>query len=681
MKTLIYVPLLLGGIVAVGCVAASANQQTNSGINQENLDLNVKPGNDFYDYATGGWQKANPLKPEYARFGSFDQLRENNREQLRLLVTELGKETHPAGSVAQKIGDLYNAGLDSVRLNQEGITPLKPQLDAIAQLQDKKDLAALVGALHRQGIPSFFFAYVDADPKNSTTNLMQLYQGGLGLGERDYYLEEDEQMAKIRAEYVQYIEKLFTLAGYTQDEAKRAATDIMAMETSMAKDSYSQVELREPELNYNKMSIDALKKDYPGFDWEAYMKATGLTGASEISVGQLPFFKKMVSVIDSIPVDQLKEYLAFNAMNAAAPYLSDDFSNAQFDFYGKVLSGKQEQQPRWKRSLATTDGALSEAVGEMYVEKYFPAEAKERMVKLVSNLQTALGDRIRNLSWMTDSTKTAALDKLNGFTVKVGYPDKWRDYSKLEINPTDSYWISVVKSNEFDWDYMAEQNGKDVDKAKWHMSPQTVNAYYNPSSNEICFPAGILQPPFFYLDADDAVNYGAIGVVIGHEMTHGFDDMGRKYDKQGNINDWWTPSDTEKFNDKTKVLVNQFDSIRVLGDTHANGAFTLGENIADQGGLLIAYDALQNALAASGQADAKTDGFTNAQRFFLAYANLWAGNIRDEEILRLTKIDPHSLGRWRVNGTLPNIDVFYEAFNVQPGDAMYRAPEERIVIW
>lgn len=680
MKTLIYVPLLLGSIAIVGCTALSA-KQSGSGIDQANLDLAVKPGNNFYDYATGGWQKAHPLKPEYARFGSFDQLRENNREQLRLLVTELGKETHPAGSVAQKIGDLYNAGLDSVRLNNEGITPLQPQLDAIAQLQDKKDLAALVGKLHRQGIPAFFFSYIDADPKNSTVNLMQLYQGGLALGERDYYLEDDDQMAKIREEYLRYIEKLFVLAGKTPEEAKTAATDIMAIETAMAKDSYSQVELREPELNYNKMSIDTLKKDFPGFDWDAYLLATNLNGAKEISVGQMPFLKKMVAVIDSVPVAQLREYLAFNAMNASAPYLSDELSDAEFDFFGKTLSGKQEQQPRWKRSLATTDGALSEAVGEMYVAKYFPAEAKERMLKLVANLQSVLGDRIRNLSWMTDSTKTAALEKLNAFTVKVGYPDKWRDYSKLDINPADSYWTSVVKSNEFDWDYMAQQNGKPVDKEKWHMSPQTVNAYYNPSSNEICFPAGILQPPFFYLDADDAVNYGAIGVVIGHEMTHGFDDMGRKFDKEGNINDWWTTVDTEKFNDKTKVLVAQFDSIRVLGDTRANGAFTLGENIADQGGLLIAYQALQNALAASGNTDLKTDGFTNAQRFYLAYANLWAGNIRDEEILRLTKMDPHSLGRWRVNGTLPNIDAFYEAFNIQPGDSMYRAPQERIVIW
>ncbi|MEG1905625.1 MAG: M13 family metallopeptidase [Bacteroidales bacterium] len=680
MKTLIYLPLMIGALATTGC-AARAVQTNGSGIDQANLDTTVRPGDDFYDYATGGWQKANPLKPEYARFGSFDQLRENNREQLRQLVTDLGKEKHPMGSVAQKIGDLYNAGLDSSRLNNEGLQPLQPQLDAIVQLQDKSQLGALLGKMHRQGIPAFFHAYVDADPKNSTINLLQTYQGGLGMEERDYYLEGDENMQQIRAAYLQYIEKLFTLAGKSPEEAKKAANDILALETALAQDSYSQVDLRDPNRNYNKMSIAQLKSDFSGIDWDQYLQAAGLSGAKEISVGQVPFLKKMVAVINATPVDQLQEYLAFNAINVAAPYLSDAFSDADFDFYGKTLSGKQEQQPRWKRSLATTDGALGEAVGQMYVEKYFPAEAKARMLKLVSNLQGSLGERIQTLAWMSDSTKSAAIDKLNAFTVKIGYPDKWRDYSKLGINPADAYWTSVVKSNEFDWDYMIEQNEKPVDKAKWHMSPQTVNAYYNPSSNEICFPAGILQPPFFYLNADDAVNYGAIGVVIGHEMTHGFDDMGRQFDKNGNINDWWSAEDAAKFGEKTQVLVNQFDSIRVLGDTHANGSFTLGENIADQGGLVIAYQALEKALAENGTQNAMIDGFTNPQRFYLAYATLWAGNIRDEEILRLTKIDPHSLGRWRVNGTLPNIESFYEAFNIQPTDSMYRAPQERVVIW
>ena len=680
MKKLIYLPLMIGAIVTSGC-AGRAVQKSTDGLDLANLDTTVLPGQDFYDYATGGWQKANPLKPEYARFGSFDQLRENNREQLRSLIVELGQQKHAAGTVAQKIGDLYNAGLDSVRLNREGIAPLQQQLDAIAQITDKNQLGTVLGEMHREGIYPFFISYVDADPKNSSMNLLQTYQGGIGLEERDYYLDQDENMKVIREAYVQYIEQLFTLAGYTPEEAKSAATHILDLETALAEASYSQVELRDPNMNYNKMTLEALKKADPAINWDLYLTATGLGTPKEISVGQLPFMSRVNKVIEETPIAVIREYLTFNLLNAAAPYLSDAFSDANFNFYGKTLSGKQEQQPRWKRALATTDGALGEAIGQMYVEKYFPAEAKERMLKLVSNLQTALGERIQNLEWMSDSTKQAAMAKLNAFTVKIGYPDKWRDYGALQIDSNDSYWSSVRKSNQFDWDYMISQNEKPVDKSKWHMSPQTVNAYYNPSSNEICFPAGILQPPFFYMHADDAVNYGAIGVVIGHEMTHGFDDQGRQFDKDGNMNDWWTPEDAAKFSAKTAVLVNQFDSIRVLGDTHANGGFTLGENIADQGGLMVAYQALQKALAENGTTNAQIDGFSNAQRFFLSYANLWAGNIRDEEILRLTKIDPHSLGRWRVNGTLPNIETFYEAFPIKEGDAMYRKPEERIVIW
>ena len=681
MKTNLYLPVLFAGTLALGSCATGQKPQQTDGIDLANMDTTVVAGVDFYDYATGGWQKSNPLKPEYARFGSFDQLRDNNLVQLRDLILELSKGQHEAGSVAQKIADLYNLGLDSLRLNKEGIMPLQPQLDAINALSTNDELGALLGKLHRQGIPAFFQTYVDADAKASDVNLMALEQGGLGLGERDYYLEQDDNMKNIRAEYLKYIAQLFTLAGYDQAAADKAAQDILAIETSLAEASYSSVQRRNPELNYNKISVEQLKKDYPGFNWDAYFAANGLGGATHVNASQLPFLKNLVKVLGTTPVDQLREYLVFHTIDAAAPYLSDDLGLAAFNFHGKVMSGKQEQQPRWKRSLSTTDGALSEAVGEMYVEKYFPAEAKERMLKLVGNLQTALGERINGLTWMSDSTKAAAIDKLNTFTVKIGYPDKWRDYSKLDITANDSYWSAVVKSNEFDWDYMIADNEKAVDKSRWFMSPQTVNAYYNPTSNEICFPAGILQPPFFYMNGDDAVNYGAIGVVIGHEMTHGFDDQGAQFDKVGNLRNWWTAEDAAKFGEKTKGLATQFDSIRVLGDVHANGEFTLGENIADQGGLLVAYQALTNALGTNPLGAPKADGFNDAQRFYLAYANLWAGNIRDEEILRLTKIDPHSLGRWRVNGTLPNIDTWYEAFNVQPGDALYRAPEERIVIW
>lgn len=652
-----------------------------SGLDLTNLDTTVTPGADFYDYATGGWQKSHPLKPEYARFGSFDLLRENNKEQLRSLVEELGQTEHPQGSVAQKIGDLYRTGLDSVRLNNEGAAPVQEYLTAIRQLDNTDAISGFMGSLNKKGAFPFFYLYVDADPKNSTQNLLQTYQGGIGMPERDYYLSDDENMKQIREAYRNYIIRLFVLSGMPQDSAQLVAGDILALETKLAESSYTQTELRDPIRNYNKMSIADLKQQYKGINWDLLLGANGLDQATAISVGQLPFMARVSEVMQNTPISVLREYLAFQVLNNASPYLSDDFVNANFEFYDKTLSGKQELQPRWKRALATADGALSEAVGQMYVDKYFPAEAKQRMLSLVSNLQDALGERIKGLEWMSDSTKQQALDKLATFKVKVGYPDKWRDYSKLEILPSDSYLAGVMKSSEFDWDYMISQNEKPVDKEKWHMSPQTVNAYYNPSSNEICFPAGILQPPFFFLDGDDAINYGAIGVVIGHEMTHGFDDQGRQFDKDGNINDWWTAEDTEKFKKKTDVLVAQFDSIRVLGDQRANGSFTLGENIADQGGLLVSHLALQKALAAAPDSPATIDSLTQDQRFLLAYAGLWAGNIRDEEKLRLTKVDPHSLARWRVNGTLPNIPFFYEAFDIREGDNMFRAPEERVIIW
>ena len=643
------------------------------------MDTTVAAGTDFYEYACGGWIKNNPLKPEYARFGTFDQLLENNQEQLRVLIEELSATPHEAGSVAGKIGALYAMGLDSTKLNADGVAPIKEELAAINALATKSDVSKMVATLHKEGMAPFFALFVDADEKNSAMNIVQLYQAGIGMGDRDYYLLEDEGSAKMRDAYRAYINKLFTLAGSSPEQADAAVDAVMKIEKAIADISYGREDLRDSQKNYNKLAYEDFKQIESPLDWDVYFESMGLAGLKELDAKQINFYKDMNKALQNTTVDEQKYYLAFNLLSAAAPYLSDDFVDAYFEFYGKVMSGKQEQQPRWKRSLNTVNGALGEAVGEMYVEKYFPASSKEKMLTLVGNLQTALSERINGLEWMSDTTKAKAQEKLAAFTVKIGYPDKWRDYSGLEIKD-DSYWANVRRSNIFDMAYQLADVDKPVDKSRWHMNPQTVNAYYNPTTNEICFPAAILQPPFFNPDADDAVNYGAIGVVIGHEMTHGFDDQGRNYDKDGNLIDWWTAEDAVRFTERADKLVDQYDQIIVIDTLHANGRFTLGENIADHGGLLVAHQAYLNSLKGK-ETPAPIDGFTNEQRFFLGYATLWGQNIRPEEIRRRTKIDPHSLGKWRVNAALRNIAPFYAAFDIKEGDPMFMAPVDRVVIW
>lgn len=647
-------------------------------VNLANLDTTVAPGTDFYQYACGGWIEKNPLKPEYSRFGTFDQLRDNNQEQLRSLIGELGSTPQEPGSVAQKIGSLYGMGLDSVKLNKEGMAPVKDRLDAIRRLGTKADVAQMVAILHKEGMAPFFALFVDADEKNSSMNIVQLYQAGIGMGDRDYYLLGDEPTMKMRDAYKQYINQLFTLAGASPEQAEAAVDAVMKVETGIAGISFSREDLRDSQKNYNKIKLDEFKAKGNPVDWDVYFESMGLKGIEYLDAKQLPFYGALGEFMENVSIDEQKYYLAFNLLNAAAPYLSDDFVAAGFDFYGKAMSGKQEQKPRWKRSLSTVNGALGEAVGQMYVAKYFPASSKEKMLALVGNLQKALSERIAGLGWMSDATKAKAQEKLSAFIVKIGYPDKWRDYSALEIKD-DSYWANVCRSNIFEMDYMLAQAGKPVDRSRWGMTPQTVNAYYNPTTNEICFPAAILQPPFFNPDADDAVNYGAIGVVIGHEMTHGFDDQGRNYDKDGNLSDWWTPEDAALFTERADRLARQYDDIIVVDSVHANGRYTLGENIADQGGLLVSHLAYLNSL--NGKTPAPIDGFTDGQRFYLGYATLWGQNIRPEEILRLTKIDPHSLGKWRVNAALRNIDTFYSAFDIKEGDPMYMLPADRVVIW
>ena len=677
MKQLLILPLV-AGVLVTGC-APKPGAEKNLAIDPSNMDTTVACGEDFYEYACGGWIKKNPLKPEYARYGSFDVLAENNQKQMRELIDELEKAENEPGSVAQKVGDLYKMGLDSVRLNKEGVSPISEALKNIASLDDKAAFASLVAQMHKEGSSPFFQLYVGADEKNSSMNIVNLYQGGMSMGDRDYYLSEDSANIKIRDAYKKYINKLFTLAGYSAEKAAVAEKNVMNIETALAKVAFSREETRNPLKNYNKMPMTDFLKQMNGFDWKSYFSALGLDSLNEINPNQLPFIKGMDALVGGLTSEEIRDYLIFKQINTASSYLSDDFVQARFDFYGKVLSGQQELKPRWKRSLSVTDGALGEALGEMYVAKYFPPEAKERMLKLVENLRISLGEHIDSLEWMSAETKAKAKEKLAAFYVKIGYPDKWRDYSGLTIDPKKSYWDNVREAAIFESDYMLSDVNKPVDKTRWLMSPQTVNAYYNPTTNEICFPAGILQPPFFYMDADDAVNYGGIGVVIGHEMTHGFDDQGRQYDKDGNLKDWWTAEDAKQFNLRADKLADQYSSIIVLDTVHANGRFTLGENIADHGGLRVSYTAFKNAT--KGQDLKPIDGFTPDQRFYLAYAGLWAQNIRDEEILRLTKIDPHSLGKWRVNAALRNLESFFQAFGITEQDSMYMKPEDRVTIW
>lgn len=678
MRVTKYLPILAVCFMTTGCNSKKEAVLT-SGIDLANLDTTALPGASFYQYACGGWMKNHPLTDEYSRFGSFDMLRENNREQLKGLIAELAAQQDNApGSAAQKVGDLYTIAMDSVKLNNEGAAPIKEEMMAIDALKDKGEIYACLIEMQKKGINPYFHLYVGADDKNSSTNMVQTYQGGLGMGERDYYLENDEQTRNIRAKYQEHVAKMFQLAGYDQAAAQKAVKAVMNIETRLAKSARSQVELRDPHANYNKMDIATLKKTFPTFDWETLFASAGLKELKEVNIGQPNAMKEVADIIHTVPLDEQKLYLQWGIINTAASYLSDDFAEQDFDFYDKTMTGKQEMQPRWKRAVSTVDGALGEVVGQMYVEKYFPAAAKERMVTLVANLQASLGERIKGLSWMSEPTKVKALEKLATFHVKIGYPDKWKDYSALDIKK-DSYWANIKRASQWEYKDMMAKAGKPVDKNEWLMSPQTVNAYYNPTTNEICFPAAILQAPFFDMNADDAFNYGAIGVVIGHEMTHGFDDQGRQYDKEGNLKDWWTEDDAKKFDERAQVMVNFFDSIEVAPGVRANGHLTLGENIADHGGLQVSYQAFKKAMETT--PIEVVDGLTPEQRFFLAYANVWAGNIRPEEILRLTKLDPHSLGKWRVNGALPHIGAWYEAFNITAKDSMYVANDQRVSIW
>ena len=673
--------------MALSLLTACGERQAalTTGIDLANLDTTVAPGTDFYRFATGGWTDSHPLTAEYARFSSFDQLAENNKVQLRELIENTAAQQNEPGSIADKIAQMYNSAMDSVSLNAQHTEPIREDLQRIQECFDKEELFRLYAGLQAEGIDGLFGFYIDADIKNSAMNLVQIWQSGLVMGQKDYYLDTDSATTSIREAYKQYMAGLFKYCELENDDAAVASRvdAVLAFETELAKASRSRTELRDDEKNYHKMSYDSLKVAFPGVNWGFYFSVHGAKGVKEVSVGQPEFIQAVEKLWAETDLAVLKDYIRWQLINAASSFLDDEMRAQNFAFFGTVMSGKQEDRPRWKRAVSSTEGALGEAVGQLYVEKYFPAAAKERMTQLVRNLQVALGQRIDAQEWMSDSTKAVAHEKLDAFIVKVGYPDKWRDYSDLQIG--HNYWENIKAAAIWSvHDMIDKKLNKPVDNTVWYMTPQTVNAYYNPTTNEICFPAGILQPPFFDMQADDAFNYGAIGVVIGHEMTHGFDDQGAKFDKDGNLRQWWTADDTKNFEERTHVMRDFFNKIEVLPGLFANGQLTLGENMADHGGLQVAFQAFQNAKAAAPEASAEETSasrFTPEQRFFLAYAGVWAGNIRDEEIRNRTKSDPHALGRWRVNGALPHIDAWYEAFGITESDPMFVPKAERVTIW
>lgn len=681
MKIKIMLHAMTFAAVLASCQTNGESSQK-SGIDLANLDSTYLPGTDFYMFATGGWQKAHPLTDEYSRYGSFDVLQENNNKQLRELIEGVAAQQNEKGSVAQKIADLYNSAMDSVALNEHGLDEMAAFLacdgyQTSAQITQDW-LKQVWPKMLRQGVDGLMGFYIGADEKDSKNNILSIVQGGLTLGQKDYYLEQDPETAKIREAYVAYIRQLVSHVGFGETDAARISDDVMRIETRLAQASKSMTELRDPEANYHKMSYDQLKKDFAGIDWDAYLHIFGISSLKDVIVGQPEAIHEVEKILAEETPEALQNVYLWHAIDMAAGYVDDESRNLSFAFWGTALSGKTQDRPRWKRAVSSVEGCLGEALGQLYVAKYFPPAAKERMEKLVANLQQALGERIDAQDWMSDDTKKVAHEKLDAFYVKVGYPDKWTDYSTLQIG--NSYLQNILSCKE--WaiqDMIAKHLNKPVDKDEWYMTPQTVNAYYNPTTNEICFPAGILQPPFFDMEADDAFNYGAIGVVIGHEMTHGFDDQGSKYDKNGNLSQWWTEEDTKRFNERIQVMREYHDSIEVLPGLHSNGSLTLGENMADHGGLMVSYQAFVNATAQAPLSD--KDGFTPAQRFFLAYANVWGQNIRDEEIRKRVKSDPHSLGKWRVNGQMPHMDAWYEAFGITEQDPMFVPKEKRVTIW
>ncbi len=669
-------------MMALATMTMTAQTQLRSGINLNDLDTSVRPADDFYEYACGGWMKANPLPAAYSRYGSFDRLAEDNNKRINGILKELLENSYPDGSVEQKLSDLYKLAMDSTRREQEGLSPVMPLIKKLEAAKTKEQLFAIQLEMMPYGESEFFHAYMGADEKNATENILSIGQGGLTLGQKDYYLETDEATTKIREAYKQHIVRMFQLFGFKKGAAEKKMRNIMKVEMALAKVSKSRTELRDPIANYNKMTLSEFNTLCPHFQLERQMNAKGLQTKyiQQMIVGQPAFMEAADKLFAQMTAAEFRDVMEWGVIDGTTGYLNDAVREANFDFYGKVFSGRKEDHPLWRRSTNQVQGVMGEALGRIYVKKYFPASSKERMKTLVENLRIALGERIAAQDWMDDSTKVNALLKLNTFYVKIGYPDRWTDLSALKIDAKKSYFENMQECSRF-WNAWRIEHtaGKPVDRDDWYMTPQTVNAYYNPTTNEICFPAGILQVPFFDPTADDAFNYGAIGVVIGHEMTHGFDDQGRQYDKDGNMHDWWTEADGKNFTARTDKYADFFSKIKVLPDLNANGRLTLGENLADHGGLQVAWYAYKNAT--KGNPLPVIDGLTADQRFFLAYAGVWAANVTEAEIRNRTKSDPHSLGRYRVNGALPHIDMWYEAFGVKEGDKMFVPKSERLPLW
>ncbi len=658
------------------------NAQSKSGLDLSNLDKSVNPADNFYQFATGGWQASHPLPAAYSRYGSFDMLQENVNKQVNTILTDLAKKKYKDGTTERKLSDFYKLAMDIKRRNQEGVAPVRPLLDEIESATSLDALRNLQLKYAKFGYGVPFNSYFGADEKNVTMNILNLGQGGLTLGQKDWYVNTDSATVSVREAYKKHIARMFTLFGFPQATAERKSKDVFRFETMLALISKSNVELRDPKANYNKMTLKQFDERYPNIGLVKLSEAEGVDTKyiQEMVVGQPAFFEGLDKIVALLTADELKSLMEWDVIMSAASYLSDEVREANFDFFGKTMKGRKEDYPLWKRATNQVENAMGEALGKMYCERYFPASSKKMMEDLVRDLQVSLGQRIDAQVWMSDSTKANAHAKLDKFYVKIGYPNKWTDYTKLTIDPSKSYYENVLATRLFAHDkHIREKAGKPVDRDEWFMTPQTVNAYYNPTTNEICFPAGILQRPFFDPKADKAFNYGAIGVVIGHEMTHGFDDQGRQYDADGNLHDWWTAQDAKGFEQRAKLYADFFDAIEVLPGLHSNGRFTLGENLADHGGLQVAYNAFKNATK---KKPLKTvDGFTPDQRFFIAYAGVWGQNITDKEIRNRVKSDPHALGKWRVNGALPHIDAWYDAFNVKKDNKMYIPQNERLQLW
>ena len=667
--------------VALFCLAAiffvsCSGTDKSSGIKLENMDLSVSPGNNFFDYTCRGFNEKHPLTSFQSSYGNFDILSDKILEQTESIVSKLSGFSH--NEDAKCLATLYSQAMDSVKLNKDGAKAVFPILENISAITDKTQIMKMSACLSLMGIDSYFGAFVDADAKDSKTNILQLVQSGFSLEEKAYYFDTDESSVEIRKAYNQYISTIFEQAGYTEKESLQKTKDVLRIETLLADAALSSAELRDPEANYHKITYEELKTLAPEIEWDDYFNELGVVGFKDINISQVEPIKRVSEILSSEPLQLHKSYLQFKVLNSAAIFLSDEFVATHFDFFGKTLTGSLQNHERRKRAIGVLNEVLPELLGKYYVEQYFSGEAKAQMLQLVNNLQEAFATRIQEQEWMCTETKEKALDKLSSMRVKIGYPDRWKDYSSLKLTG-QTYWDNICIINKWNNQEMYRKLGKPVDRNEWLMSPQSINAYYSPLSNEICFPAGLLQYPFFDKEADEAYNYGAIGVIIGHEMTHGFDDEGRHFDENGNMAEWWTSNDIAQFEGITEGLKEHFNKIEVLPGMYADGQLTLGENIADHGGLNISYTAFKRATKEKMLPN--KDGFTADQRFFLAYSSLWAGNIREEEIRLCTATDTHSLGRWRVNGTLPHIDAWYEAFNISPSDSLYLAKDKRINIW